>query len=109
MGTFTKKLNVQNLSELWGELGSKSGKSFENLVTLLAIGAIHFYQVHLSVFFTGQCRFEPSCSDYALESVQTHGVFKGVALSVRRLCRCHPFSRGSFDPVPGPSNPEVTT
>ncbi len=53
--------------------------------------------------FTGAqagCRFEPSCSHYAQEAIEVHGAWRGGALAAHRLARCHPFSRGGFDPVP---------
>lgn len=45
------------------------------------------------------CRFHPSCSQYALDAVTAYGVLKGLILTVRRLLRCHPFTKGGFDPV----------
>lgn len=48
----------------------------------------------------GQCRFEPSCSAYALEALQKHGAACGSFLAVRRVCRCHPWGDCGFDPVP---------
>jgi putative membrane protein insertion efficiency factor len=50
------------------------------------------------------CRYEPTCSQYALEAVRTHGAFRGTGLTVCRLCRCHPWGGGGFDPVP-PNGP----
>jgi putative membrane protein insertion efficiency factor len=47
-----------------------------------------------------RCRFTPSCSAYALEAIQRHGAMGGGALTVRRLCRCHPWGDAGFDPVP---------
>lgn len=46
------------------------------------------------------CRFEPTCSEYAAEAVELHGVVHGSWLALRRLARCHPFARAGFDPVP---------
>lgn len=46
------------------------------------------------------CRFYPSCSSYALEALEVHGLLKGAALTARRLARCHPFGGHGFDPVP---------
>jgi putative membrane protein insertion efficiency factor len=63
-------------------------------------GAIRFYQLTLAYFFAGACRYEPSCSAYALEAVTEHGALKGSLLAVRRLCRCHPWGAGGLDPVP---------
>src|SRR2546430_9311176 len=48
----------------------------------------------------GRCRFEPSCSAYALEALQAHGAVKGTWLAVHRLCRCHPWGKFGPDPVP---------
>jgi putative membrane protein insertion efficiency factor len=61
---------------------------------------IRLYQVTLSPFIGGQCRFSPTCSHYGLEAYRSHGVFRGSFLTVRRVLRCHPFSRGGYDPVP---------
>lgn len=47
------------------------------------------------------CRFTPSCSEYALEAVKTHGAFAGAWLAARRVCRCHPWGDCGHDPVPG--------
>jgi uncharacterized protein len=49
---------------------------------------------------TGGCRFTPTCSQYALEAVQTHGAFAGVTLGAKRICRCHPWGDCGHDPVP---------
>ncbi|MCJ7543982.1 MAG: membrane protein insertion efficiency factor YidD [Phycisphaerae bacterium] len=61
---------------------------------------VRLYQVTLSPLLGGQCRFLPTCSHYALEAVGRHGVLVGGWLGLRRLLRCHPFSRGGYDPVP---------
>lgn len=65
-----------------------------------AIGVIRLYQLLLSPFFRGSCRFTPSCSDYAREAIERHGVVRGLTLSVRRLSRCHPMGAHGVDPVP---------
>jgi uncharacterized protein len=59
------------------------------------------YQVLLSPAFGGACRFYPSCSKYAMEAIAVHGARRGAWLALRRLLRCHPFSAGGLDPVPG--------
>jgi len=62
--------------------------------------AITGYRRFISPVMLPHCRFEPSCSTYALEAVQRHGALRGGWLAVRRLSRCHPFHRGGLDPVP---------
>lgn len=66
----------------------------------LLILLVRAYQVVLSPLFTGCCRFEPSCSNYMIEALQTHGVVKGLYLGMMRLLRCHPFGKSGYDPVP---------
>lgn len=58
------------------------------------------YQVVLSPLFRGCCRFEPSCSNYAIEALRVHGAWKGTLLTIRRLLSCHPWGRHGYDPVP---------
>jgi uncharacterized protein len=64
------------------------------------LAAIRGYQLFFSQMFTGSCRFVPSCSAYAAEAVQRHGVIRGALLSLRRLARCRPLAKHGFDPVP---------
>ncbi len=61
---------------------------------------IHIYQYTFSLLLGPCCRFFPSCSSYALESIDRFGMVKGIRLSLRRLIRCHPFNPGGYDPVP---------
>src|SRR5215470_14088443 len=66
-----------------------------------ALLAIRFYKAYLSILFAGNCRFEPTCSQYAYEAIERYGVARGVWLGTKRLLRCHPFSRRfGYDPVP---------
>ena len=72
--------------------------------TVLTI-LIRIYQYTLSPLITfvsgGRvCRFEPTCSHYAIEAIQTHGVIRGCGLAIRRIFRCHPWCEGGLDPVP---------
>jgi len=69
-------------------------------LTWLFIAFIRFYQKFVSPGLPPSCRFEPSCSAYALEAVQRYGAFKGAWLGLRRLVRCHPWHPGGHDPVP---------
>ena len=66
----------------------------------LLIGLIRFYQYVLSPWLGNQCRFIPTCSEYARQAVLTHGALKGTWLAFRRVTRCHPWHPGGHDPVP---------
>jgi uncharacterized protein len=61
---------------------------------------VRIYQVFLSPFFGGACKFYPSCSKYGYEAIAKHGAWRGSVLAVKRLLRCRPFTKGGFDPVP---------
>ncbi len=61
---------------------------------------IRIYRIAVSPFLPPSCRFAPSCSHYGMEAVQKHGAFYGSWLTVKRLCKCHPFYPGGADPVP---------
>jgi uncharacterized protein len=74
----------------------------------LAAALIRVYQWTLSPLIGPACRFYPSCSQYALQSVLRFGLLHGSWLSVKRLGRCHPWHPGGFDPVP-PARPHVCT
>ncbi|HOC67353.1 MAG TPA: membrane protein insertion efficiency factor YidD [Candidatus Hydrogenedentes bacterium] len=64
------------------------------------IAAIRLYQRFLSPLLGNHCRFEPSCSRYAVEALEVHGVIKGGLYACWRLLRCQPFCKGGYDPVP---------
>lgn len=65
-----------------------------------AVGLIWFYRLAVSPVLPGTCRFWPSCSVYAEHAIRRYGVLKGALLAGKRLLRCHPWSRGGYDPVP---------
>jgi putative membrane protein insertion efficiency factor len=68
-----------------------------------ALAAIKFYQKAISPWLPRCCRYYPSCSHYALEAVEKHGVLRGLFLAAGRILRCHPLHAGGYDPVPAPS------
>lgn len=66
----------------------------------LLIGIVRGYRLLLSPWLGSACRFEPTCSAYALQALQSHGAMIGGCLTLRRLARCHPWCPGGHDPVP---------
>jgi len=66
----------------------------------IMLGLIRAYQLTLSPFLGGACRFVPSCSAYAREAIEVHGAWRGTWLALRRLSRCHPLGSSGYDPVP---------
>lgn len=69
---------------------------------------LRFYQVAISPMLGPRCRFYPSCSNYALEAIRSHGAARGGWLAVKRVCRCHPWNDGGLDPVPEVTAPGST-
>jgi len=67
----------------------------------LLILPIRFYQYAISPLMASHCRYYPTCSQYAIEAITRHGVFRGTLLALRRIGRCHPWCEGGYDPVPG--------
>lgn len=66
----------------------------------LLIGLVKFYRKHISPLHRPCCRFYPTCSQYALTALERYGALKGSFLAFKRILRCHPFSKGGYDPVP---------
>jgi uncharacterized protein len=71
----------------------------------LLIGLVRAYRLLLKAWIGNQCRFEPSCSAYALDALEQHGAAAGSYLATRRLLRCHPWCDGGLDPVPAAPPP----
>lgn len=69
-------------------------------MTTLLVLLVRAYQWTLRPFIGAQCRFEPSCSHYAIEALRRHGAARGSALAAWRVLRCNPWSPGGHDPVP---------
>lgn len=67
----------------------------------LLIGFVRLWRLVLSPLYGDVCKFYPTCSSYGLTALETHGALRGSWLIVRRLIRCHPWSMGGYDPVPG--------
>lgn len=65
------------------------------------LGLVGLYRYTISPFLGNNCRFQPSCSVYAIEALRAHGAFKGTWLAARRIARCHPWGGTGYDPVPG--------
>jgi len=64
------------------------------------LGLIWFYQKAISPYIPPSCRYKPTCSHYAKEALQTHGLAKGGALAIKRIFSCHPWGGQGYDPVP---------
>ena len=73
-----------------------------SIVVWLLRTVLRVYQLVLSPLLGANCRFAPSCSEYAREALLVHGPLRGSLLAARRLARCHPFDEGGYDPVPEP-------
>ncbi|MDX1635099.1 MAG: membrane protein insertion efficiency factor YidD [Marinobacter sp.] len=67
----------------------------------LLVLPIRIYQYAISPMMASHCRHFPTCSAYAITAIERHGALKGLFLTLRRLLRCHPWSPGGYDPVPG--------
>ncbi|MGL6045213.1 membrane protein insertion efficiency factor YidD [Vogesella urethralis] len=66
----------------------------------LLILLVRFYQLAISPWLPPRCRYQPTCSAYAIEALRKHGAIKGGLLATRRICRCHPWGGSGYDPVP---------
>jgi putative membrane protein insertion efficiency factor len=68
----------------------------------IIISFIRFYKKHISIYFEKngvKCKFYPTCSEYAIEALEKYGAIKGSFLSIKRIFRCNPFSKGGYDPL----------
>ncbi len=79
-------------------MGAVSGASV--MIVRLVQLPVHAYRLVLSPWVGMHCRYQPTCSAYALEALEKHGVFKGGYLSAKRILSCHPWGGHGFDPVP---------
>ncbi|WP_136064647.1 membrane protein insertion efficiency factor YidD [Pontiella sulfatireligans] len=65
-----------------------------------AVLLIRLYQKAVSPWLGQRCRFHPSCSNYCIDALKQHGMVLGLWLGIKRICKCHPFHPGGYDPVP---------
>ena len=65
------------------------------------IALVRLYRLVLSPWLGSNCRYQPTCSSYAIEALQVHGVMRGTWLAAKRIGRCHPWGGSGYDPVPG--------
>jgi hypothetical protein len=79
------------------QAGARAARSATRFLLLAAVQA---YRLLLSPLLGPSCRYEPSCSAYALEAIANHGPWRGTWLALRRVLRCHPLRPGGYDPVP---------
>ena len=68
----------------------------------VATAPLRFYRRFLSPLKPPMCRFAPTCSQYAIDAVEVHGLVRGIGYALHRIARCHPFCKGGYDPVPPP-------
>lgn len=86
----------------------KADRLFRRLAELprrAAVGLVRLYQATLSPLVGRQCRFQPTCSNYCIEALESRGLLQGILLGLWRILRCHPLGRGGWDPVTGPGRP----
>ena len=75
-----------------------------SLLSRFLLSAIRVYQYMFSSYMGGSCRYHPSCSVYTAASIRRFGALQGSYLGVKRICRCHPYHPGGYDPVPERKN-----
>ena len=72
----------------------------KKIVSQLLLLPIYFYRNCISPLLPPTCRYSPTCSQYAIEAIKKHGPLKGLWLTIKRICRCHPWGGSGYDPVP---------
>ncbi|MGI9527633.1 MAG: membrane protein insertion efficiency factor YidD [Weeksellaceae bacterium] len=79
-------------------------QKLQKILSLPLIGLIKFYQLAISPWLGSNCRYTPTCSQYGIEALQTHGFIKGCWLTAKRIIRCNPWGGCGYDPVPKKEN-----
>ncbi len=72
----------------------------------ILIFLVDVYRVAISPYFPSSCRYQPTCSMYAKQAIENHGALRGTWMALKRIGRCHPWSEGGYDPVPGTEKPD---
>jgi putative membrane protein insertion efficiency factor len=72
----------------------------KKIIANIALLPVFFYRAAISPLKPATCRYTPTCSEYAIQAVRKHGIFKGGWLALRRIARCHPWGGSGYDPVP---------
>ena len=88
----------RTLREWFGAVGADYAE--KTMLAKILLGLIRFYQYALSPMLPPRCRYQPTCSQYAIEAVRKYGVLKGGWLAAKRIGRCHPWGGSGYDPVP---------
>jgi hypothetical protein len=70
------------------------------ILGIVLINFIKLYKITLSPFIGNSCRYQPTCSQYGTEAIQKYGAIKGMWLTIKRICSCHPWGGHGYDPVP---------
>lgn len=95
---------MNTLADILYRGGKRAARLAHAALLRLAMGVVRLYQICLSPLVPPSCRFQPTCSAYALEALQRFGPFKGTWLAIKRISHCHPVKwaggRSGFDPVP---------
>lgn len=89
MDNMDKKPNKENFTA-----------SLQKIAQAIVLAPVYFYRWCISPLLPASCRYTPTCSQYMVEAVQKHGIFKGVWLGLKRIARCHPWGGSGYDPVP---------
>ncbi|MBE6479227.1 MAG: membrane protein insertion efficiency factor YidD [Atopobiaceae bacterium] len=80
--------------------GARDDRAHRDPVTRLFLALVRFYRRFISPLLPPSCIYSPTCSEYALIAIERYGFARGGWLAVKRICRCHPFHEGGYDPVP---------
>ena len=74
-------------------------KGITGIIKSILVALIRFYQLCISPLLGYNCRYYPTCSQYAIEAIEQKGIIKGSWMAIKRICRCHPWHDGGYDPV----------